>query len=277
MQSAGPPRGRPGAELDPETPPGVPAGEGGRRPEAVQQVQDVPGQLDRGLPGERRLLAGPAKHQLAPGGVSARLELRHGGVRQHARHGARPGLLGPVVALHLHGPLLRWKSHRKYSLWTNSGQVCPQYRERGGLMSDQVRAEVRILRDAGDGHQSEHCYRLLSQLHCLHCAQVGPVRRKYILALGINKKQLTELPPPQDHQRPHLPRPLPDPVHPLPGGDGPGLQDRGRHDDLHVLRRGADDPRGPLLLLQLLVRAGHGDLPALHSPILLLVMLIIIN
>ena len=80
----------------------------------------------------------------------------------------------------------------------------------------------------------------------------------------------------QDHQRPHLPRPLPDPVHPLPGGDGPGLQDRGGDDDLHVLRRGSDDPRGPLLLLQLLVRAGHGHLPPLHSALLLLVMLLII-
>ena len=78
---------------------------------------------------------------------------------------------------------------------------------------------------------------------------------------------------PQDHQRPHLPRPLPDPVHPLSGGDGSGLQDRGRDDDLHVLRRGSDDPRGPLLLLQLLVRAGHGDLPPILSPLLLLVML----
>ena len=88
---------------------------------------------------------------------------------------------------------------------------------------------------------------------------------------------LTNLPAPQDHQRPDLPRPLPDPVHPLPGGDGPGLQDRGRDDDLHVLRGGSDDPRGPLLLLQLLVRAGHGDLPPILSPLLLLVMLIIIN
>ena len=88
---------------------------------------------------------------------------------------------------------------------------------------------------------------------------------------------LTNLPAPQDHQRPHFPSSLPDPLHPLPGGDGPRLQDRGRHDDLHVLRGGPDDPRGPLLLLQLLVRAGHGDLSPLYSPLLLLVMLIILN
>ena len=52
-------------------------------------------------------------------------------------------------------------------------------------MIDQVRPEVCVLRDAGDGHQSEHCYRLLSQLHCLHCPQVRFLGKCFVLLGGL--------------------------------------------------------------------------------------------
>ena len=196
-------------------------------------------------------MAGAARQQLGGGGLPARLDLWHLGVRQHSRHPAGPRLHWPVVALNLHGSLLCWKSHRKYSLRTNSGQVfvnvsCNQLLKSVILL--QIRTKVCFLRHSLHGHQFEHRNRLLPQLHRVHRAE--------------------------DSQRPHLPRPLPDPLHPLSGGDGAGLQDRGGHDDLHVLRGGADDPGWPLLLLQLLVRAGAGYLPPLHPPLLLLVIML---
>ena len=55
------------------------------------------------------------------------------------------------------------------------------------------------------------------------------------------------------------------------GGDGSRLQKLCRDDDLFVLCCGPDDPGGALILLQLLVPAGHRHLGPLHLALLLLV------
>ena len=55
------------------------------------------------------------------------------------------------------------------------------------------------------------------------------------------------------------------------GGDGPGLQDGGGHDALHLLRGGAHDPLHPQLLLQFLVPFGPDHLAPLHNTLRLLV------
>ena len=150
VQSARLTSGRSGAQLDSETSPGVTPGERGRRPEAVQQVYDVQGQLDRGVPGQRRDVAAPPQHQLASGGLSEWLELRHWGVCQYTRHRAGPRLQQPVVALNIHCSLLCWKSYRKYFVWTNSWQVCPVYEENG---------RFNVLPGTAGGLHSSWCWR----------------------------------------------------------------------------------------------------------------------
>lgn len=55
------------------------------------------------------------------------------------------------------------------------------------------------------------------------------------------------------------------------GGHGPGLQDGGGHDALHLLRSGAHDPLHPQLLLQLLVSPGPDHLAPFHNTFWILV------